>query len=252
MGTCECKAQEINQKEIQPLQVADVTDDQKYLQEYVFIDPDDHQPPKNIKLSNLPFQTTNPLVQKLLDELGLIQLEDNDEGYMFGIYEDESGSKGKRSGFAAQIWSDGSIYEGIWKCNQANGFGRMIYSDGDYYEGEWVEDLSIIIIKILQNKEKGHITIMMGASIKEIGSMIFKTVMVRKGFSIKQSLVANTKLERSMVKGNFEWPDGSVYEGEFRNGQFHGEGTYIWSDDRRYTGEWVNGQMEGLGRDDLA
>ena len=32
--------------------------------------------------------------------------------------------------------------------------------------------------------------------------MIFKTVMVRKGFSIKQSLVANTKLERSMVKGN--------------------------------------------------
>ena len=43
---------------------------------------------------------------------------------------------------------------------------------------------------------------MMGAFIKEIGLMIFKTVMVRKGFSIKQSLVANTKLERSMVRGN--------------------------------------------------
>ena len=42
----------------------------------------------------------------------------------------------------------------------------------------------------------------MGAFIKEIGLMIFKTVMVRKDFLIKQSLLDNIKLERSMVRGN--------------------------------------------------
>ena len=42
----------------------------------------------------------------------------------------------------------------------------------------------------------------MGAFIKEIGSMIFKTVLERRGFSTKQSLVANTRVERSMVREN--------------------------------------------------
>lgn len=35
-----------------------------------------------------------------------------------------------------------------------------------------------------------------------------------------------------------KWPDGTVYEGEFKNGLKHGEGTYKWNDGSFYRGNW--------------
>jgi len=46
----------------------------------------------------------------------------------------------KRHGRGVQIWSDGSIYEGYWRNDQANICGRLIHADGDAYEGEWYND----------------------------------------------------------------------------------------------------------------
>ena len=44
-------------------------------------------------------------------------------------------------------------------------------------------------------------------------------------------------------------PDGgqSVYEGEWRNGKKHGQGTYTWADGARYEGEWAYGRAHGYG-----
>lgn len=47
---------------------------------------------------------------------------------------------GERHGRGMQIWSDGSIYEGYWKRDQANGRGRLIHADGDIYNGYWKDD----------------------------------------------------------------------------------------------------------------
>lgn len=47
---------------------------------------------------------------------------------------------GERDGQGVQIWSDGSRYEGLWRCDKANGVGRLIHADGDVYEGEWLDD----------------------------------------------------------------------------------------------------------------
>ena len=57
-------------------------------------------------------------------------------------------------------------------------------------------------------------------------------------FSLSQGLL-------NLDKG--EWK-GDVYEGEFREGQFHGQGMYKFSDGRKYVGEWVDGKMHGQGR----
>ena len=35
--------------------------------------------------------------------------------------------------------------------------------------------------------------------------------------------------------------DGSIYEGEFKNGKRHGQGTYTWSDGEVYVGNWKDG-----------
>jgi hypothetical protein len=45
-----------------------------------------------------------------------------------------------REGYGAQIWADGSIYEGMWRNDKANGVGRLIHADGDVYEGNWQND----------------------------------------------------------------------------------------------------------------
>lgn len=43
-------------------------------------------------------------------------------------------------GYGRLIHSDGDMYEGEWKEDQANGKGKYIHTDGSQYEGEWKND----------------------------------------------------------------------------------------------------------------
>ena len=50
--------------------------------------------------------------------------------------------------------------------------------------------------------------------------------------------------------GKLTFPDGSVYEGEFKNGKYQGYGVYIKESKpkpAKYQGEWVNGLYHGKG-----
>ena len=38
-----------------------------------------------------------------------------------------------------------------------------------------------------------------------------------------------------------------VYEGQYLNGKFHGQGTYTWADGNKYVGEFKDGIQDGLG-----
>ena len=42
--------------------------------------------------------------------------------------------------------------------------------------------------------------------------------------------------------------NGDVYEGDTKNGEFHGQGTYYWLDGQRYVGNWMLGRRDGFGR----
>ena len=37
------------------------------------------------------------------------------------------------------------------------------------------------------------------------------------------------------------------YEGEFKDGKYHGQGVFTWSDGARYEGEWKDGNRHGQG-----
>ena len=41
--------------------------------------------------------------------------------------------------------------------------------------------------------------------------------------------------------------DGGCYEGEYKDGKYHGQGTETWSDGYKYEGEWKNGKRNGQG-----
>jgi len=49
--------------------------------------------------------------------------------------------------------------------------------------------------------------------------------------------------------GTATWPQqGHTYQGEWRNGVMHGQGTATYLNGDRYDGEWANGKRSGLGR----
>ena len=39
-------------------------------------------------------------------------------------------------------------------------------------------------------------------------------------------------------KGVYEWSDGRIYEGEYKNDKKDGFGKYWWGDGRSYEGYW--------------
>jgi L1 cell adhesion molecule like protein len=43
-------------------------------------------------------------------------------------------------------------------------------------------------------------------------------------------------------KGEFNWPDGRKYIGEYRDDKKEGQGLFIWPDGRRYEGSWLDGK----------
>ncbi|MEM7423375.1 MAG: 2-isopropylmalate synthase, partial [Pseudomonadota bacterium] len=45
-----------------------------------------------------------------------------------------------------------------------------------------------------------------------------------------------------------EYDSGAVYEGQFKDGKQHGQGTYTAPDGYEYSGEWVEGVIQGNGR----
>ncbi len=49
-------------------------------------------------------------------------------------------------------------------------------------------------------------------------------------------------------KGKYTWANGKWYEGDFRNDKRNGRGVYAWPDGRKYTGEFVNGRRQGQGK----
>ena len=42
-------------------------------------------------------------------------------------------------------------------------------------------------------------------------------------------------------QGEFKWPGGRIYKGEFSNNLENGEGVLTWPDGRRFEGNWKNG-----------
>lgn len=74
---------------------------------------------------------------------------------------------------------------------------------------------------------------------KDSGRTIKCTVLVR------QTL---TRTVKSNFLGKLTWPDGRIYEGEYKDDKKDGQGTFIWADNRKYIGGWKEGRQHGQGK----
>ena len=111
-----------------------------------------------------------------------------------------------RHGKGIQYWTDGSMYEGYWKDDQAFSKGRLIHADGDVYEGEWLFD---------QASGQGTYQHTDGAQ-----------------------FTGNWLEDKQNGYGVETWPDGARYEGYYSNGKKEGKPAWKYTcrtGSRKYT-----------------
>ncbi|CDW73841.1 morn repeat protein [Stylonychia lemnae] len=124
----------------------------------------------------------------------------------------------QRDGRGRQIYSSGSVYDGLWKNNETNGQGRVIYCDeqwlGDYYIGEWKD-----------SKYHGY------------GKYYWKDGRIYEG----QWVNNNTE-----GLGLFKFSNGDQQYGQWVNGKSEGVGVYALKSGEISLGQWKNCDIHGI------
>ncbi|MFK7951191.1 MAG: caspase family protein [Saprospiraceae bacterium] len=143
---------------------------------------------------------------------------------------------GTRSGYGQYTFLNGDIYVGEWQNNQKHGYGVYYFNGNSNYKeryaGEWIAD-----------KRSG------------MGIMYYKDkdIMPRFGlwkdnkFSKKYEDLGCLEGDCYQNFGLYVWDDGSRYEGNFKNGERHGEGIYYYSKGGKYVGHQSTGKRHGWG-----
>ncbi|QHO49386.1 hypothetical protein HN51_001309 [Arachis hypogaea] len=120
------------------------------------------------------------------------------------------------SGFYAQIYSNGDVYEGEFHKGKCSGSGVYHYHMSGRYEGDWVD-----------GRYDGY-----GVETWARGS--------RYRGMYRQGLRHGVGIYRSY--------SGDVYAGEWFNGQCHGFGVHTCNDGSKYVGEFKWGVKHGIGQ----
>ncbi|MBK7937716.1 MAG: caspase family protein [Lewinellaceae bacterium] len=145
---------------------------------------------------------------------------------------------GKFEGQGTMYYPDGASYTGGWKQNRKNGAGKFTDTAGKITQGTWA----------------------LGKLINSTGSVASNTNKPNTQGQTKPTgnKPSSTKPDVSGLKncgttncisgrGYYDYPDGSRWIGEFKNGYPHGKGTCYYADGNRYEGEWVSNAPNGEG-----
>ena len=155
------------------------------------------------------------------------------------IYEGEI----KNSSFMGKgklIFNNGDIYIGDFNDGERTGKGKYIFSDGTVYEGE-----------ILNGEFKGH-GIMKWINGVEFEGNFCGLILTGNGKLINNNTgdIYEGNFDNNYFNGNglYTFGDGSTYEGEFEFGTKNGKGVYKNKDKLCFDGEWINNLPNGIGK----
>ena len=137
-------------------------------------------------------------------------------------------------GLGTLQYKDGAVYQGFTNNKLFNGKGRLTHASGDIYHGDW-KDGKAHGKGVYVSKESG--TLYDGDWVQDeqhgFGVEMFKHGQVRYEGEYRQGAKTG--------KGKFMTAAGHVYEGEFLDGKFHGQGRYYNADKKRtYIGTFKN------------
>uniref|UniRef100_A0A2S2NC87 MORN repeat-containing protein 3 n=1 Tax=Schizaphis graminum TaxID=13262 RepID=A0A2S2NC87_SCHGA len=148
-----------------------------------------------------------------------------------------------KNGFKRGVYENNGVYMGNWQNDKKQGKGKKTYKNKTVYEGDWVA-----------NKRHGF-----GVMTKKVGDHF---VYVCDGQWIDNRFTKGKWYEEcGIYDGNFstagrrikcgygtmQWNDGAVYQGQWRNNEYNGQGKYVEVNGNFYDGQWRNGLKHGKG-----
>jgi len=142
-------------------------------------------------------------------------------------------SNGQFEGQGTMTYPDGAYYTGGWKENRKHGTGKLVYTDGTVNQGTWaLGKPTQSNTPAAQNKPANQTAPTTKPS---------KTKPDVSGMRNCGSVLCNSG------KGYYDYPDGSRWVGEFKNGYPAGRGICYYASGDRYEGEWANNAPYGEG-----
>ena len=141
--------------------------------------------------------------------------------------------KGEFEGVGAFYYADGSIFIGNWKNSKRNGEGKLHYKDGRKIAGIWREDKMI-------DEQNGYTNVSSAISADNGGYENNSSIRKRFWKDCNNSHCHNET-------GQLNYQDGSIWQGEFLDGQPNGTGVLKYADGNKYEGEIANHAPNGEG-----
>lgn len=151
-----------------------------------------------------------------------------------GIFVYPSGAKyigdfkdGEIHGIGVCYYTDGSKYQGEWRHRFPHGKGTRTYTDGHQHTGLWYRGRPV--------DDKGNF----------LEEYVVETREERDAAIDIQSGCIDGDCKNG--QGTFAYPDGSKYDGQFRQSKLQGLGTWYFVNGDRYVGAFENNFPHGKG-----
>ena len=139
-----------------------------------------------------------------------------------------------------ESWPDGRRYQGAFFNGLYRGKGTYTKADGSSYEGDWHD-----------GKRHGQ-----GTESKPDGTWVYQgqwqnDMRDGQGKSRSTDALYTGGFCQGKMAGNglmlYSHKDGRRYDGQYKDGRKHGDGTYVWANGNVYVGRWFEGKMHGQG-----
>jgi hypothetical protein len=156
-----------------------------------------------------------------------------------------------KNGVGTYVYPSGAKYVGHFKNGEIHGVGVCYYTNGSKYQGEWLNRFPDG--KGTKTYSDGTVRTgrwKRGKPVDESGNVLDEYIAKKKeerqddGTNIQSGCLTGDCKNGS---GSFAYPDGSKYEGEFKNGKFDGQGTFWFANGDKYVGQFKENFPEGQG-----
>uniref|UniRef100_A0A7S0NCT9 MORN repeat-containing protein 5 n=1 Tax=Hanusia phi TaxID=3032 RepID=A0A7S0NCT9_9CRYP len=168
--------------------------------------------------------------------------------------------QGKWEGTGRWSHQDSGTYDGMWRDGLFQGSGIFIFPDGDMFEGKFRGGCPIAGLLTKANGLRAKVTFdgkrtIFDKNLKPLKQNVLK-VSVNPVILHPPPQKANPRFfcechsRDSRILDGFhriQKEDGTRYEGEWKNGQYHGQGFWYSPKLGEYQGEWQNGLIFGRG-----
>ncbi len=152
---------------------------------------------------------------------------------------------GEFDGQGTMFYADGAYYTGSWKKSKKHGTGTLVSTNGDKKSGSWSQGKLVEKPAGAPTRQENSVATNTGSrpSANRPGNTV-------KPNPAKPDVVGLRNCGTAYCRngqGYYDYPDGSRWVGEFKEGYPNGRGVCYYANGDRYEGEWANNAPYGEG-----